>query len=150
MGEGVFFFGVCVGKLIEDMCQFVEEVRDVVIFVFEIGEFIFVDDYDRCFFEVVWMYKYNGKYYFFYFIGDIYYFVYGVGDSFYGFFIYGGRILELVLGWIIYYFIVEFKGWWWLFYYDCEFSKGVDYLWFVKVKEIFYDKDGKIVIEKFE
>lgn len=92
------------------MCQFFEEVQDVVIFDFEIQKLIFGDDYDCCFFEVVWLYKKGDIYYFFYFIGDMYFFCYGISKSLMGFFIYGGCIFELVLGWMIYYFIVEFNG----------------------------------------
>ncbi|KAG7130431.1 Xylosidase/arabinosidase like protein [Verticillium longisporum] len=105
-------------------------------------------DHDRRFFEAAWVHKRNGTYYFSYSTGDSHYLCYATGDSPLGPFTYGGRILEPVLGWTTHHSIVEFKGQWWLFHHDCELSKGVDHLRSVKVKEIFYTKDGKIVTEK--
>jgi hypothetical protein len=152
-GEGVPAMGPRVGRLSADMRQFAEgaaSVKEVVILAPETGEKILADDHDRRFFEAAWMHKYGGKYYFSYSTGDTHYLCYAVGESPYGPFTYGGRILEPVLGWTTHHSIVEFEGRWWLFHHDCELSKGVDHLRSVKVKEIFYDKDGKIVTEKPE
>lgn len=44
--------------------------------------------------------------------------------------------------------VVEHKGRWYLFYHDCEMSKGVSHLRSVKVEEIWCDKEGAIVTEK--
>lgn len=152
-GEGVPSLGARVAKLAEDMRSFDEAdggVKNVVILAPETGVPIAADDHDRRFFEAAWMHKYNGKYYFSYSTGDTHYLCYGVGDSPYGPFTYGGRILEPVLGWTTHHSIVEFQGRWWLFHHDCELSGGVDHLRSVKVKEIFYDKEGRIVGEKPE
>ncbi|KAK4459388.1 putative xylosidase/arabinosidase [Cladorrhinum samala] len=148
-GKGVCSLGARVGKLSEDMRQFTDEgVKDLVVLAPETGEPVPADDHDRRFFEAAWMHKYNGKYYFSYSTGDTHYLAYAIGDSPYGPFTYGGRILEPVLGWTTHHSIVEFQGRWWLFHHDCELSKGVDHLRSVKVKEIFYDAEGKIVTEK--
>lgn len=84
-GELVLF--LCVVKFLDDMFQFVEELWFLVI-LDEYGYLLSVGDNVCCFFEVLWMYKYNGKYYFFYFMGDIYLFCYVIGDNLYGLFIY--------------------------------------------------------------
>lgn len=74
-------------KLNDDM--FILESLFKNIFIYdENGELIKVGDNYCCFFEVVWMYKYNGVYYFFYLIGDIYKIVYVMGSLFLGFFMY--------------------------------------------------------------
>ncbi|OCT46991.1 Xylosidase/arabinosidase [Cladophialophora carrionii] len=142
-GEGVPALLPRVAVLAEDMRSFASEVKELQI-VDEQGELIKADDHDRRFFEAAWMHKYNGRYYFSYSTGDTHYLVYAVGDSPLGPFTYGGRILEPVLGWTTHHSIVEFKGKWYLFYHDCELSKGVDHLRSVKMREIVYDHDGKI------
>lgn len=96
------------------------------------------------------MHKRGAKYYFSYSTGDSHYLVYAVGDSPLGPFTYAGRILEPVLGWTTHHSIVEFRDRWWLFYHDCEISKGVSHLRNVKVAEIFYDAEGKILPVKSE
>ncbi|KAG7110131.1 Xylosidase/arabinosidase like protein [Verticillium longisporum] len=140
--------GPRVAKLTDDMHQFAGEVQEIQILDPDTGKPILGDDHDRRFFEAAWVHKRNGTYYFSYSTGDSHYLCYATGDSPLGPFTYGGRILEPVLGWTTHHSIVEFKGQWWLFHHDCELSKGVDHLRSVKVKEIFYTKDGKIVTEK--
>ncbi|KXX78844.1 Xylosidase/arabinosidase [Madurella mycetomatis] len=149
-GEGVCALGPRVAKLTDDMRQFAEEVREVVILAPETGKPVPADDHDRRFFEAAWMHKRNGTYYFSYSTGDTHYLCYATGSSPYGPFTYGGRILEPVLGWTTHHSIVEFEGRWWLFHHDCELSKGVDHLRSVKVKEIFYDDEGRILPVKPE
>lgn len=133
-----------VAKLTEDMKEFAETPKRIEI-LDENGELLKGGDKDRRFFEAAWLHKYKGKYYFSYSTGDTHYLCYAIGDSPYGPFTYGGRILEPVLGWTTHHSIVEFKGKWYLFHHDCEISKGVNHLRNVKVKEIFYDEDGKIL-----
>ncbi|KAM0280153.1 hypothetical protein ACHAQH_004225 [Verticillium albo-atrum] len=147
-GEGVVAMGPRVAKLTDDMHQFSSEVQEIQILDPDTGKPILGDDHDRRFFEAAWVHKRNGTYYFSYSTGDSHYLCYATGDSPMGPFTYGGRILEPVLGWTTHHSIVEFKGQWWLFHHDCELSKGVDHLRSVKVKEIFYTRDGKIVTEK--
>jgi len=132
-----------VARMTEDMLEFEEddqpvEIRD------EKGELIKADDHERRFFEAAWLHKYNGKYYFSYSTGDTHFLAYAIGDSPMGPFTYGGKILDPVLGWTTHHSIVEFKGKWYLFYHDCELSKGVDHLRSVKFREIVYDEEGKI------
>ena len=51
-------------KLSDDMLQFAEEPRPIVILDPETGEPLKAGDNSRRFFEASWMHKYNGKYYF--------------------------------------------------------------------------------------
>ncbi|KAK6088914.1 Xylosidase/arabinosidase 1 [Seiridium cupressi] len=139
-----------VARLGDDMRSFDGDIQDLVILAPETGEPIDADDHDRRFFEAAWLHRKDGVYYFSYSTGDTHYIVYATSNSPLGPFTYAGRILEPVLGWTTHHSIVEFQGRWLLFHHDCELSKGVDHLRSVKVKEIFYDKEGKITTEKPE
>lgn len=134
-----------VGKLSPDGHSFAAEVAELQV-VDEAGKLLVADDHDRRFFEAPWMHKYKGKYYFSYSTGDTHYIAYAVGDNPLGPFTYGGRILEPVVGWTTHHSIVEFKGKWYLFYHDSSLSKGASHLRSVKVREIVYDEDGKILL----
>ncbi|KAI1246226.1 hypothetical protein MGN70_013123 [Eutypa lata] len=149
-GADKFALSPKVARLSADMRTFAEPPQDLVVLAPETGEPIRADDHERRFFEAAWMHKRNGTYYFSYSTGDTHFLVYATSSSPLGPFTYAGRILEPVLGWTTHHSIVEFQGRWWLFHHDCELSKGVNHLRNVKVKEIFYDKVGKIVTEKPE
>lgn len=149
-GADKFALSPKVARLSADMRTFAEPPQDLVVLAPETGEPIRADDHQRRFFEAAWMHKRNGTYYFSYSTGDTHFLVYATSSSPLGPFTYAGRILEPVLGWTTHHSIVEFQGRWWLFHHDCELSKGVNHLRNVKVKEIFYDKVGKIVTEKPE
>ena len=90
------------------------------------------------------MHKYNGKYYLSYSTGTTHYIVYATGDDPMGPFTYQGRILEPVIGWTTHHSIVEFEGKWYLFYHDCELSKGINHRRTVKFTELHYNEDGLI------
>ncbi|KAF4546852.1 Hypothetical protein D9617_159g062280 [Elsinoe fawcettii] len=126
------------------MHTLVEEPREVEILAPETGKKILADDHDRRFFEAAWLHKYKGKYYFSYSTGDTHYLVYATGTSPYGPFTYEGRILEPVEGWTTHHSIVEYQGRWFLFHHDSSLSGGKNHLRSVKIKEIFYDDQGKI------
>lgn len=143
-GKGVPALLPRVAKLSEDMLTFDGPVQQVQILAPETGKLLEADDHDRRFFEAAWMHKYNGKYYFSYSTGDTHFLAYATGDSPLGPFTYQGKILDPVLGWTTHHSICEFKGKWYLFYHDCSVSKGVDHLRSAKMREIVYDKDGKI------
>ncbi|KIY00009.1 uncharacterized protein Z520_04646 [Fonsecaea multimorphosa CBS 102226] len=143
-GAGVSALLPRAAKLSDDMRRFAGPVQELEILDPSTGARIAADDHARRFFEAAWMHKYNGKYYLSYSTGDTHYLVYAIGDSPLGPFTYGGRILEPVLGWTTHHSIVEFKGKWYLFYHDCELSKGVDHLRSVKMREIVYDEQGRI------
>ncbi|BEJ10595.1 hypothetical protein CspHIS471_0100170 [Cutaneotrichosporon sp. HIS471] len=146
-GKGVKALGPRVARLRDDMLEFDEGVRELVITLN--GEHVLADDHEKRFFEAAWMHKHAGKYYFSYSTGDSHLLAYAIGDSPYGPFEYAGTILEPVLGWTTHHSIVEdFKGKTYLFYHDCELSKGVDHLRSVKMREIKYDEDGKIIKQK--
>jgi len=128
-------------KLSEDMLQFAEEPRAVVL-LDNNGKPI--GDNNRQFFEASWMHKYNGKYYFSYSTGYTHRLCYAIGDNPYGPFTYQGVILTPVVGWTTHHSIVEFKGKWWLFFHDSLPSGGVDWLRSMKVIELNYNEDGTI------
>lgn len=131
-----------VAKMTDDMLQFAEEPRPVLV-IDENGKPLRADDPHR-FFEASWMHKVNGKYYFSYSTGDSHLLCYAVGDNPYGPFTYKGVILEPVVGWTTHHSIVEYKGKWYLFHHDCVPSNGVTWLRSVKVMELDIDSDGNI------
>lgn len=131
-----------VARLSSDMLRFEEPVKDVKI-VDKDGKPLLTGDHDRRFFEVGWMHKYNGKYYFSYSTGDTHYLAYAVGDTPYGPFTYQGVIMTPVKGWTTHHSIVEYKGKWYIFYHDTELS-GKTHLRNVKVTELKRKPDGSI------
>ena len=136
--------GPIVAKLSEDMKQFTEEPKEILI-LDEKGMPLLAGDNNRRFFEASWVHKYNGKYYFSYSTGDTHFICYAIGDSPYGPFNYKGRILNPVVGWTTHHSICEFNDKWYLFYHDSSLSEGVTHLRSIKVAEIKYNKDGTII-----
>ena len=132
-----------VARLGNDMLEFAEEPRDVVI-LDENRLPITQGDTDRRFFEASWMHKYNGKYYFSYSTGDTHLLCYAIGDNPYGPFTYKGVILTPVIGWTTHHSIVEYKGKWYLFHHDSAPSGGRTWLRSMKVVELEYNPDGTI------
>ena len=102
-------------------------------------------DNERRFFEASWMHKYNGKYYFSYSTGDTHRLCYAIGDNPYGPFTYQGVILTPVVGWTTHHSIVEYRGKWYLFHHDSVPSGGRTWLRSLKVCELEYDAEGKII-----
>lgn len=132
-----------VAKLSDDMLEFAEEPRDVLI-LDENGEPLKAGDHNRRYFEGPWMHKYNGKYYFSYSTGDTHLLSYAIGDNPYGPFTYAGVILTPVVGWTTHHSIVEFEGKWYLFHHDSVPSGGKTWLRSIKVVELEYNEDGTI------
>lgn len=130
-------------KMTDDLLGFSESPRPIEI-VNENGKRFLEGDNDKRFFEAAWMHKYNGKYYFSYSTGDTHFICYAIGDSPYGPFVYGGRILEPVVGWTSHHSICEVEGKWYLFYHDSSLSEGVTHLRSIKVAEIRHLSDGTI------
>jgi len=130
-------------KLSDDMLQFAEEPKPVVI-LDETGKPITCGDNQRRYFEASWIHKYNGKYYFSYSTGDTHLLCYATGDNPYGPFTYQGVILTPVVGWTTHHAIVEFKGKWYLFHHDSVPSGGKTWLRSLKVVELEYNEDGII------
>jgi Glycosyl hydrolases family 43 len=135
--------GARVALLTDDMKQFAETVKEIII-TDENGNPLLAGDNNRRFFEASWMHKHNGKYYFSYSTGDTHFICYAIGDNPYGPFKYQGRILNPVIGWTSHHSICEFNGKWYLFYHDSSLSKGVTHLRSVKIAEITYDSSGRI------
>jgi hypothetical protein len=137
-------------RLSADLKTLASPVHEVTILDLATGEPVAADDHEKRFFEAAWCHKRRGKYYFSYSTGDTHLLAYAVGDAPLGPFTYAGTLLAPVLGWTTHHSVVEFpvrSDRWWLFYHDCELSGGVDHLRSVKVKEIFYDGNGRIVGE---
>ncbi|MDP4272469.1 MAG: glycoside hydrolase family 43 protein [Bacteroidota bacterium] len=132
-----------IAKLSDNMLEFAEEPRDVVI-LDENGEPLKAGDNSRRYFEGPWMHKYNGKYYFSYSTGDTHLLCYAIGDNPYGPFTYKGVILTPVVGWTTHHSIVEFQGKWYLFHHDSVPSGGKTWLRSIKVTELEYNADGTI------
>ena len=127
----------------EDMSEFATKPQDIVI-LDENGNELLAGDEDRRYFEDPWMHKYNGKYYFSYSTGTTHKIVYATSDTPTGPFTYQGTILEPVIGWTTHHSIVEYHGKWYLFYHDCEYSKGINHRRCVKYCELNYNPDGSI------
>lgn len=130
-------------RLSDDMFQFAEEPREVVI-LDENGLPLTAGDNERRFFEASWVHKYKDKYYFSYSTGDTHRICYAIGDNPYGPFVYQGVILTPVVGWTTHHSIVEYKGKWYLFHHDSVPSGGRTWLRSLKVVELAYNPDGTI------
>ncbi len=132
-----------VARLTDDLLQFAEPARDVVI-LDEEGKPLQQGDTQRRFFEAAWLHFYKGRYYFSYSTGDTHFICYAIGDNPYGPFTYAGRILNPVVGWTTHHSICEFEGEWYLFYHDSSLSKGVTHLRSVKLIKISHNEKGLI------
>jgi hypothetical protein len=130
-------------RLSDDMLEFDEEPRDLVILL-ENGSSVRAGDYHRRFFEASWMHKYNGKYYFSYSTGNTGLICYAIGDNPYGPFTYKDVVLTPVVGWTTHHSIIEIKGKWYLFHHDSKPSGGKTWLRSIKVVELTYRADGTI------
>ncbi|HKM92358.1 MAG TPA: glycoside hydrolase family 43 protein [Prolixibacteraceae bacterium] len=133
-----------VAKLTDNMLDYAEEPRDVVI-LDSYGKPLLTEDENRRFFEAAWLHKYNGKYYFSYSTGNTHLLCYATGDNLYGPFTYQGVILTPVVGWTTHHSIVEFKGKWYLFHHDSKVSGGKTWLRSMKIVELKYNPDGSII-----
>lgn len=132
-----------VARLTEDMLQFAEEPKPVIL-LDENGEPIKAGDHERRFFEAPWVHKYDGKYYFSYSTGNTHNICYAIGNNPYGPFVYQGVILTPVVGWTNHHSICKFKGKWYLFYHDSVPSGGKTWLRSVKMTELTHRDDGTI------
>lgn len=137
--------GPRVALLSNDMLSFAESPKELRILDAS-KKPIIGTDHDRRFFEACWMHKYNGRYYLSYSTGNTHKIVYATGDNPYGPFTFQGTVLTPVLGWTTHHSIVKFKDKWYLFYHDCELSKGKTHLRSIKVTELNYRPDGSIVM----
>ncbi|MDR0863866.1 MAG: glycoside hydrolase family 43 protein [Candidatus Symbiothrix sp.] len=130
-------------KLSQDMLQFAEEPRPVII-LDKAGKPLTHGDSTRRYFEASWIHNYQGKYYYSYSTGDTHRLCYAIGDNPYGPFTYQGVLLTPVVGWTTHHAIVEFKGKWYLFHHDSVPSGGQTWLRSLKVVELEYNPDGTI------
>lgn len=132
-----------VAKLSDDMLQFDEEPREIIL-LDEKGEPLKAGDHDRRFFEAAWVHKYRDKYYFSYSTGNTRKLCHAIGDNPYGPFTYQGVVLTPVVGWTTHHSIAEFQGKWYLFFHDSVPSGGKTWLRSMKVCELEYDENGTI------
>lgn len=133
-----------IARLSEDMTEFAEAPREVRI-LDEAGNELLAGDNKRRYFEAPWLHKHQGRYYFSYSTGDTHLLCYAIGDTPYGPFTYQGPIMTPVIGWTTHHSICEFEGRSFLFYHDSSLSEGVTHLRSVKVTELHYDDQGKII-----
>ncbi len=133
-----------IALMADDMLEFAEKPRDIII-VDDAGKPLLSGDRNRRYFEGPWMHKYNDTYYFSYSTGDTHQLVYATSKNVYGPYTWRGVILTPVLGWTTHHSIVEYNGQWYLFYHDCELSKGINHKRNVKFCKLEYRADGSIV-----
>ncbi len=136
--------GPRIARLSNDMKSFAHAPREIVILDGE-GQPLCAGDHDRRYFEGPWMHKYQGHYYLSWSTGNTHSLCYAIGDNAYGPFTFQSRFLTPVVGWTTHHSIVEFGGRWWLFYHDAILSGGVSHLRSVKVTELHYDAEGRIL-----
>lgn len=136
--------GPRVAVLSDDMKSFRGDASEIRI-IDEKGKPLLAGDNARRYFEGPWMHKRNGIYYLSWSTGDTHFLVYATGTDPRGPFAYQGRILDPVIGWTTHHSIVEFKGKWYLFHHDSSLSGGQSHLRCVKVKELHYDDEGRIL-----
>ncbi|WP_020211055.1 glycoside hydrolase family 43 protein [Gilvimarinus chinensis] len=136
--------GPIVAKLSDDMKSFAEAPREIKI-LDESGEPLKAGDHERRYFEGPWVHRYQGKYYLSYSTGNTHYLCYGIGDNPYGPFTYQGKILNPVVGWTTHHSICQYEDRWFLFYHDSSLSKGVTHLRSIKMAELHYDDEGRII-----
>ena len=127
----------------DNLLEFAEEPRDLVI-VDENGKELTGGDEERRFFEDPWLFKKGDTYYFTYSTGTTHFICYSTSKNVYGPYTYRGVVLTPVLGWTTHHSILEFKGKWYLFYHDCERSKGVNHKRNVKFRSLEFNEDGTI------
>ena len=132
-----------IALLKDNMKELAEELRDLVI-VDENGDPLTGGDDVRRYFEDPWLFKKGDTYYFTYSTGTSHLLCYATSKNVYGPYTYGGCILSPVLGWTTHHSILEFNGKWYLFYHDCERSKGINQKRNVKFRELTFKPDGKI------
>ncbi|WP_158857000.1 glycoside hydrolase family 43 protein [Lunatibacter salilacus] len=131
-----------VAKLSEDMLQFGESPKDVLILDQE-GNPITAGDHERRFFEAAWIHKHNDVYYFSYSTGDTHNIAYASGDSPYGPFTYQGVLLKPVQGWTNHHSVVKMDDQWYVFYHDTQLS-GETHLRNIKMAPLNHLPDGSI------
>lgn len=132
-----------IALLKDNMKELAEELRDLVI-VDEFGQPLTGGDDVRRYFEDPWLFKKGDTYYFTYSTGTSHLLCYATSKNVYGPYTYGGCIMSPVLGWTTHHSILEFNGKWYLFYHDCERSKGINQKRNVKFRELTFKPDGKI------
>lgn len=136
--------GPRMARLDSSMKQFAEPPRELLI-VDDDGNPLLAGDHDRRYFEGPWVHKYQGRYYLSYSTGNTHLLCYAIADNPYGPFVYQGVLLTPVVGWTTHHSICEFRDRWYLFYHDSILSGGVTHLRSVKMTELHYDAQGRIV-----
>jgi hypothetical protein len=136
--------GPRIARLSADMKQFAEAPRELLI-VDDSGQPLRAGDDARRYFEGPWMHKYLGRYYLSWSTGNTHLLCHAMADNPYGPFRFAGSFLSPVVGWTTHHSIVEFGGKWWLYYHDAILSGGTSHLRNMKVTELNYDVNGRII-----
>lgn len=131
-----------IARLKPSMSAFSEQPKDVVV-LDSSGKPLLTGDNERRFFEGVWVFKHQNKYYLTYSTGDTHKIVYATGDNPYGPFTYKGVVMNPVQGWTTHHSIISVKGKWYLFYHDTQLS-GKSHLRNIKVAPLHIAADGTI------
>lgn len=142
--DGKPALGPRMARLDSSMKQFAEPPRELLI-VDDNGNPLLAGEHDRRYFEGPWVHKYQGRYYLSYSTGNTHLLCYAIADNPYGPFVYQGVLLTPVVGWTTHHSICEFRDRWYLFYHDSILSGGVTHLRSVKMTELHYDAQGRMV-----
>jgi len=142
--DGQPALGPRVARLDPGMKEFAESPREILI-VDEEGNPLLAQDHARRYFEGPWLHKYQGKYYLSYSTGNTHLLCYATADNPYGPFVYQGVLLTPVVGWTTHHSICRFEDRWYLFYHDSLLSGGVTHLRSVKMTELHYDAQGRML-----
>lgn len=142
--DGQPALGPRVARLDAGMKEFAESPQEILI-VDEEGRPLLAQDHARRYFEGPWLHKYQDKYYLSYSTGNTHLLCYAIADSPYGPFVYQGVLLTPVVGWTTHHSICKFEDKWYLFYHDSLLSGGVTHLRSVKMTELHYDAQGRIL-----
>lgn len=142
--DGQRALGPRVARLDPGMKEFAESPREILI-IDETGVPLLAQDHSRRYFEGPWLHKYQGRYYLSYSTGNTHLLCYATADNPYGPFVYQGVLLTPVVGWTTHHSICEFEGRWYLFYHDSLLSGGVTHLRSVKMTELHYDAQGRML-----
>lgn len=142
--DGKPALGPRVARLDAGMKEFAESPREILI-VDESGSPLLAQDHERRYFEGPWLHKYQGRYYLSYSTGNTHLLCYAIADNPYGPFVYQGVLLTPVVGWTTHHSICRFEDRWYLFYHDSILSGGVTHLRSVKMTELHYDAQGRML-----
>ena len=135
--------GARIALMKDNLLEFAEDPKEIII-VDEKGNPLTGGDEERRFFEGPWIFKKDDTYYLTYSTGTTHLICYATSKNVYGPYTYRGVILTPVSGWTTHQSILEFNGKWYMFYHDCERSKGVSHKRNIKFTSLTFNENGTI------